>query len=409
VIRRCPRRRNIPRRRRKASQQKLAFSHERGKHFPVHYFDHAATHPLCDVARSAWLSAVDQFPANPSSPHRLGARADRALEDARERLAAILCCRAGELIFTSGATESNNLAVFHLARSCKGQVLVSSLEHPSVLAAARRWLPKRRKLIPATREGIIDLNWLTSRVRLRRPAAILVMAANNETGVLQPWREVLALCHQHDLLFGCDAAQWVGKLPAAGLGACDIATGCAHKFGGPPGVGFLKVPGPLAPLIVGGPQEDGRRAGTENLPGILAMMAALEAREQVMAAGAHEERLIWRDRFITRLMHEVSGTELLGDGEPRLWNTTSLLLPYRPDNRRWVVVLDRLGFAVSSGSACSSGQEKASHVLSAMGRTAVDAGRAVRFSGGWETAPADWDALLECIIQAAAASPMTCQ
>jgi cysteine desulfurase len=385
------------------SKQKLAFSPRGGNHFPVHYFDHAATHPLCDVARSAWLSAVSQFPANPSSPHRLGARADRALEDAREQLAAILRCRAAQLIFTSGATESNNLAVFHLARSHKGRILVSSLEHPSILAAARRWLPKRHRLIPATRDGIIDLNFLTSRLRSYRPTAILVMAANNETGVLQPWREVLALCHQHDVLFGCDAAQWVGKLPAAGLGACDILTGCAHKFGGPPGVGFVKVPGPVAPLIVGGPQEDGRRAGTENLPGILAMTAALESRERALASGAHEKRLVWRDRFIARLLREVPGTELLGNGEPRLWNTISLLLPLRPDKRSWVVVLDRLGFAVSSGSACSSGQEKTSHVLAAMRRTTAEAGRAVRFSGGWETPRKDWDALLECLIQASAA------
>jgi cysteine desulfurase len=314
-----------------------------------------------------------------------------------------LGCRPGELIFTSGATESNNMAVFHLARSCKGQVLVSSLEHPSVLAAARRWLPRRHRLIPATPRGAIDLDWLNQQLRSRRPAAVFLMAANNETGVLQPWREVHAACQQHDVQFGCDAAQWIGKLPAAGLGACDILTGCAHKFGGPPGVGFLKAQGSLAPLIVGGPQEDGRRAGTENLPGILAMLAALEAREQAMASGAHEERLIWRDRFITRLLREVPGAELLGDGEPRLWNTTSLLLPDRPDKRRWVVVLDRLGFAVSSGSACSSGQEKPSHVLAAMGRSTAEAGRAVRFSGGWETPPADWDALIESLIQAAAA------
>jgi cysteine desulfurase len=393
----------LPGSRRDALKQKLAFSHQGGKHFPVHYFDHAATHPLCNVARSAWLSAVDQFPANPSSPHRLGARADRALEDARDRLAAILCCRAGQLLFTSGATESNNLAVFHLARSCKGQVLVSSLEHPSVLAAARRWLPKRHRLIPATRDGIIDLNWLTSRVRSPRPAAILAMAANNETGVLQPWREVLALCHQHDVRFGCDAAQWVGKLPCLSLGACDIVSGCAHKFGGPGGVGFLKAPGDLIPLLVGGPQEDGRRAGTQNLPAILAMVTTLEAREQALASGAHVERTVWRDQFIERLLREVPGSELLGAGQPRLWNTMNLLLPKRTDKRRWVVALDRLGFAVSSGSACSSGHEAPSHVLAAMGRTPAEAGRAVRFSGGWETPSEDWHSLLACVIQAAAA------
>jgi cysteine desulfurase len=229
------------------------------------------------------------------------------------------------------------------------------------------------------------------------------MAANNETGVLQPWRDVLALCHQHDVRFGCDAAQWVGKLPCLRLGACDFVSGCAHKFGGPGGVGFLKAPRDLIPLLVGGPQEDGRRAGTENLPAILAMVTTLEAREEALASGAHVERTVWRDQFIERLLREVPGSELLGAGQPRLWNTMNLLLPKRTDKRRWVVALDRLGFAVSSGSACSSGHEAPSHVLAAMGRPPAGAGRAVRFSGGWETPREDWDALIECLIQATAA------
>ncbi|MBE7499396.1 MAG: cysteine desulfurase [Verrucomicrobiales bacterium] len=360
----------------------------------MHYFDHAATHPLSEVARAAWLDAATRFPANPSSLHRLGARADRALEGARARLAAMLGCSPGEVIFTSGATESNNLMVHHLAHALTGTVLVSSLEHPSVLEPTRHELAERRQLIPATPAGVVDLPWLENRLRTRPPAAVLLMAANNETGVLQPWREVAARCREHGVWFGCDAAQWLGKLPAAGLGACAFLTGCAHKFGGPPGVGFLKGPTTLRPLLRGGPQEDRRRAGTQNLPGILAMVASLEARERELAVGGAEQRIVWRDRFVARVQQALPGTELLGADAPRLWNTVSLQLPPRADGRRWVVALDRLGFAVASGSACSSGRDVPSHVLEAMGRSRDNADRVVRFSSGWETPESAWEVLI---------------
>lgn len=360
----------------------------------MQYFDHAATHPLSDVARAAWLDAAARFPANPSSPHRLGARADRALESARERLATMLGCSPVEVIFTSGATESNNLMVHHLAQVLTGPVLVSSLEHPSVLEPARHELLERQHLIPATAAGVVDLPWLEARLHARPPAAVLLMAANNETGVLQPWREVAALCRERGIWFGCDAAQWVGKLPAAGLGACPLLTGCAHKFGGPPGVGFLKGPPTLRPLFRGGPQEDRRRAGTQNLPGILAMVACLESRERELAAGGADSRTVWRDRFVARVQQALPGTELLGAEAPRLWNTVSLQLPPRADGRRWVVALDRLGFAVAAGSACSSGRDAPSHVLEAMGKIREDADCVVRFSSGWETPESAWETLV---------------
>ena len=322
------------------------------------------------------------------------------LEEARQRLATLLGCRPGDVVFTSGATESNNTMVFHLARCLQGVVLVSGIEHPSILAPARRWLADRHELIPTLRSGVANLDWLEARLRTRPPAGVLLMAANNETGVHQPCREAAALCRDHGVPFGCDAAQWIGKLPADGLGACDLVAGCAHKFGGPPGVGFLKAPGNLVPWLVGGPQEDRRRGGTENLPGIVAMLAALVAREQAMAAGAVADRQAWRDSFLARLHHAMPASELLGSSVPRLWNTATLILPRRADKRRWVVVLDRLGFAVSSGSACSSGEEKASHVLEAMGYSADEASRAVRFSSGWETPANEWDALLEAVVSA---------
>lgn len=229
------------------------------------------------------------------------------------------------------------------------------------------------------------------------------MAANNETGVLQPWQAVLDLCRAKDVLFCCDAAQWLGKLPAAGLGACDFLTGSAHKFGGPKGVGFLKCPsrGRLRPLLVGGPQELRRRAGTENLAGVAAMAAALEERETwLREPGGVEERERWRAGFEEGLRAELPGVEIVGATAPRLWNTVSAVMPDPGRRFRWVVRLDKLGFAVSTGSACSSGKEALSPVLAAMGRSWQEAGRVARFSSGWETRPGEWQALLNALVHA---------
>jgi cysteine desulfurase len=256
--------------------------------------------------------------------------------------------------------------------------------------------------MPIDRNGVVARDWFRRELGERRPGLVALMAANNETGVLQPWPEFLHLCREWEVPFFCDAAQWVGKLPAAGLGAADYVGGCAHKFGGPRGVGFLKCPHrvTLQPLLHGGRQEDGRRAGTENVAGVLSMMAALAHREAALAAGEHVTRALWRSTFEKELVRQLPGAEILGAGEERLWNTVSVLAPPTPDCRqRWVVKLDKAGFAVSTGSACASGQEKPSPVLLAMGRTPEEAGRALRFSSGWETTREDWQALLEALRQ----------
>jgi len=222
-----------------------------------------------------------------------------------------------------------------------------------------------------------------------------VMAANNETGVHQPWREVLALCRDHGVPFFCDAAQWLGREPAAGLGGCDWVSGCAHKFGGPRGIGFLKGParGRWAPLLVGGPQEEGRRAGTENVAGAWSFAAALTEREAALGRDEQAVRLTWRNEFVQAMQRSLPGFELVGASSPRLWNTVSALMPAADCLQRWVVKLDKAGFAVSTGSACASGQEKPSHVLLAMGYHPDEAGRVLRFSSGWETSAEDWQAL----------------
>ena len=362
------------------------------------YFDHNATSPLSPAAREAWLDATARFIGNPSSPHRLGDRADRALAQARERLAGWLGCAAETIVWTSGATESNNTAVAHFAAAGDGEAWVSAVEHPCVLAAVRRHFAGRHRLIPVRRDGIVEVDWLRAEFSKLRPAFVGAMAANNETGVLQPWREVLALCRENGVPFFCDAAQWIGKLPARGLGESDAVSGCAHKFGGPPGVGFLKAPARLRPLIVGGPQEDGRRAGTENVPGVLAMIAALAERES--AGDAVGEKIAMRARFEAELCAALPGIEIVGAGAERLWNTASAIMPEIDCRQRWVVKLDKLGFAVSTGSACASGKEEPSHVLAAMGFTPAQAARVLRFSSGWETRAADWSALRDGLVRA---------
>lgn len=363
------------------------------------YFDHNATSPLCHAARQAWLDATDRYIGNASSLHRVGRRADRALEEARERLASLIGCEPCQIVWTSGASESNNTAIAHLAQT-EGEAWISAIEHPCVLEPVRYWFRDRHRLIPVTRDGVVDLDWVADRLRTQRPRFVAVMAANNETGVLQPWKALQELCERYDVPFLCDAVQWIGKMPSSELGRSAFVTGCAHKFGGPPGVGFLRCDSLLQPLVQGGPQEDRRRAGTENLPGVLAMVAALEERCAQIKQGQIRERQAWREDFERELIGRLPDVEILGTYSERLWNTAAVLLPEIDCRQRWAVKLDKLGYAVSTGSACASGKEHASHVLEAMGYSSDEAGRVVRVSSGWETAAGDWQALLAGIEQA---------
>jgi cysteine desulfurase len=366
----------------------------------VLYFDHNATTPLLPQAREAWLEASEKFIGNPSSPHRIGSRADMLLQTARVKLANLLDCDALDIVWTSGATESNNMVLHHFADLLPrdAQVWVSAIEHPCVLNAARGYLGKRCRQIPVERGGVINLDWLYDHLPKQPPGLLALMAANNETGVLQPWQTVLELCREHGVPFFCDAAQWMGKLPARGLGACDFVSGCAHKFGGPKGVGFLKVNGRMESLLFGGQQEEGRRPGTENVAGIAAMIAALEDREQRLARHDHAVREAWRKDFEAALVGNLP-VVIVGQDEHRLWNTVSVVMPEADCRQRWVVKMDRHGYAVSTGSACASGKEDPSHVLAAMGYSTSEAGRVLRFSSGWETTEAEWNALLEGVVQ----------
>ena len=356
---------------------------------------------MVSEAKEAWLEGVERFSGNPSSLHRVGDRAERALGEARERVASILDCHPLDILWTSGATEANNTVFWDIAaRGGRGSVLLSRIEHPCALRASERWLESRREWLEVNSYGIVDLEGLEARLQAGGVSLVGVMAANNETGVIQPWEQIAALCEAYGVDYFCDAAQWLGKEPARGLGAAAYVSGSGHKFGGPRGVGFLKIPkrGLTSGLLLGGSQERGFRAGTENVPGALALAAALELRERAVGAGWREAARGRREMFATRLRENVPGIRFVGEEAPhRLWNTCMALMPETECPARWVVKLDKAGVAVSSGSACASGEEKGSHVLLSMGYTDSEAARALRFSGSWETTEEEWVELAETV------------
>lgn len=367
------------------------------------YFDYNATAPVMREAREAWLDITEKTGGNPSSMHQAGARAAIALAEAREKLAAFLGCHAQDIIWTSGATEANNMVTHHFAKmlGAQDEIWISAIEHPCVHDSAKHYFGKRAKLIPVTHDGVVDLDWITTEMADKRPGLVGVMAANNETGVIQPWREIHSICQAYEVPFFTDAVQFIGKMPSKELGACDYVSGAAHKFGGPRGVGFLKIPQrkSITPLLHGGKQEGGRRAGTENVAIIAAMMAALEVREKQISHSQHLLRGVWRDNFERELLRSLPGTSIIGANVPRLWNTVSALMPDGDRKHQWVLRLDKAGFAVSTGSACTTGKEEPSHVLAAMGVKGTQAMRVVRFSAGWETTEADWDALVKGVAK----------
>lgn len=375
------------------------------------YFDCNATTPLHPAARAAWLEGSDRFWHNPSGLYREAAAAKHALEDAREQVADWLDCGAEEIVFLSGATEANNAVMRHWASGPHREsmtptprlsVVVSALEHPSVAEPAdREFGTDRMQILPSGADGVLDLDALRSILQNEGPGGVSAMAANNETGVIQPWDRIRELCQEYGVAFHCDAAQWIGKKPAAGLGRCDFVTGSAHKFGGPKGIGFLKVPtgGPPLRWLRGGPQEERRRAGTENVPAVLAMIAAWSVAEKDLAA-REPSRMEGRDAFESRLQSLLPGVEILAAGAPRLWNTSLVVVP-PPSNVKWLARLSAGGFQVSTGSACSQGGG-ASEVLRAMGIPEAKLGQVLRLSGGWDTTREDWLTLATAIAGLAA-------
>lgn len=356
------------------------------------YFDHNATAPLHPAARDAWLAATERSWHNPSSLYGEAAAVKERLEHARERLAELLDCEPGRIVFTSGATESNHAFFRALARNLPpgARVLTSSMEHPSVRTPLRLCFPDRVDEIGALQDTTLDMEDFHRHLRAHRPALVTVMAANNESGTLLPWAEVNTACQAEGVPFHTDATQWIGKRPAHELGSCDYVTGSAHKFGGPKGCGFfvLKNEDEALCLLAGGPQENGHRAGTENYPSIEAMVTALEALSPQLEPISKIQAPL-RDAFAGKVREGIPGTRIIASDVPRLWNTQMLVMP-RHDNRKWLARLSQQGFAISTGSACSSGSEGASQIMQAMGAAPEEMRRVLRISGGWNTAASDW-------------------
>ncbi|MGZ5998532.1 MAG: cysteine desulfurase family protein [Rhizomicrobium sp.] len=364
----------------------------------MHYLDHNATSPVRAEVRAAMEHALTAG-GNPSSVHGAGRAARAAVERAREQVAALAGARAQDVIFTSGGTEANALALCGAVQGAAEagaritRLFVSAIEHDSVLANAAALAERvpgvRLEPIPVTPNGVIDLEAL--RVLLREGkgrALVAVMAANNETGVIQPLADVATLLKEHEGYLFVDAVQAAGKIPLDA--SADYVSLSAHKIGGPQGVGALIVRegAPLAAMILGGGQERGHRAGTGNVAGIAGFGAA--------ASVATMQSSTLRGRFESELKAIAPELVIFGDDAPRLPNTSNFALPGVAAETA-VMALDLDGVMVSSGSACSSGKVRPSHVLRAMGVSEAMASCALRVSFGWNSTEADVDAALASI------------
>ncbi|HUK61216.1 MAG TPA: cysteine desulfurase family protein [Stellaceae bacterium] len=349
------------------------------------YLDWNATAPVLPEVAAAmgeWLAR----PGNASSVHRWGRAARQAVEAARREVAALAGLPAGHIIFTASGTEANQTVL----RGVSGRRLVSALEHDSMRAG------EDIELIPSRVDGTVDLAALERMLAAGpRPALVSVMLANNETGVVQPVAEAARLAHRAGALFHADAVQAAGKLALdkAAPGA-DLLTLSAHKIGGPQGLGAL-VASPalaLAPLVAGGGQESGRRAGTENVAGIVGFGVA--ARLAAARAGDDASVAALRDEAERRLLEIASDARIFGGAALRLANTLCITMPRVPAATQ-VMALDLAGVMVSAGAACSSGKLRRSPVLEAMGVSPFHADCAIRVSLGWSTTAADIDHLVE--------------
>ncbi len=356
----------------------------------VLYFDNNATSYLCREVADRISSLMQLQFANPSSQHSGGRRARQYVEEARDRILRQVdgnCegMRADQILFTSGGTEANNLALFGLAECYPGRVLVSAIEHPSILTAAERLtaIGKKVEQIRATSAGAIDLEHLENLLSTKDkdPVSLVsVMGANNETGVLQPVEEVSKLCKAHNALFHCDAVQLLGKgLLSFQQLQLDAMTITAHKTHGPIGVGALVLRNgvEVSPQLFGGFQQHGLRPGTESP--ILADAFACAVDVALENGDAIERMRFLRDRFEEGILARIPETVVVGGASLRLPHTSSLSFP-GIDRQALQVALDLRGVACSTGSACASGSSQPSHVLQGMGLGEAVVRGGVRFS-----------------------------
>jgi len=355
------------------------------------YLDYNATTPLDPAVREAMLPFLDKIWANPSSVHHLGRRARAALDDFRERMSAVFQCKPSEVVFTSGGTESNNLAVLGTARLLrdKGRHLVTSqVEHHAVLHCFQqleRYEGFEVSYLPVDREGRVAPDTLKAALR---PDTVLVsiMAANNEIGTLQPVSELGSICRENGVVFHTDAVQCFGKENFNDIGqfAADLVSVCAHKFHGPKGAGALFVRSPLQPrpIALGGAHENERRAGTENLAAICGLVVATERFVPTPVFG--DTKLLSFTRHLESACDSMPRCRVVSPREGRLCNTMSMVVD-GAESITLLANLDLEGICASSGSACAAGSLEPSHVIRALNLPNVSASSLIRFSVGRDT------------------------
>ena len=371
------------------------------------YLDYNATAPVAREVADAVSAALQDCPGNASSIHAFGQRAKAVVDDARSAVARLIGAEPSEIVFTSGGTEADNLALRGFAEAPrdggKPALIVAAIEHEAVLNAAkaldRRGWPVT--VLPVSPAGVVSLEAVADAIDRapRKPAPLVsVMLANNEVGTLQPVVEIASLARERGAAVHTDAVQAVGRMPVnVGSLGVDMLTLAGHKFGAPKGVGALWVRRglPLQAQSIGGKQERGRRAGTENTPALEGLRVAAERAWRGLQAELPRQAAL-RDRLERGILDRVAGTVVNGAGAPRVPNTTNISFE-GIEGESIVIGLDLEGIAVSTGSACSSGTLEPSHVLKAMGLSPARVEGAVRFSLGPDTTDAEVDRVLDVV------------
>ncbi|MDY0060486.1 MAG: cysteine desulfurase family protein [Myxococcota bacterium] len=367
------------------------------------YLDHNATTPLHPRVLQEMLPFLQERWGNPSSPHRLGADARQALDQARERIARRLQCRPEELIFCGSGTEADNLALRGVARALRARgdgIVTSAIEHPAVLATCAALAAEGFRVthVPVDGQGRVQPAALAAALD-EGTILVSLMHANNETGVLQPLAELAELTRARGIVLHTDAVQTAGKVPLQpSLAGADLITLSGHKLYGPKGIGVLvaRAGTPLLPVIAGGGQEQGRRSGTENVAAIVGLAAALELVTADLAAEAAREGEL-RELLETQVRQRLAGVTIHGAGAPRVPGTSSLSFT-GVDGESLVLGLDLQGICVSTGSACSTGDPEPSHVLLAMGVPPRQAQGTIRISLGRETRAEDITRTVDALV-----------
>ncbi|MGA3127393.1 MAG: cysteine desulfurase family protein [Candidatus Korobacteraceae bacterium] len=348
------------------------------------YFDNNATTPLLPKVFESMRPYLLESFGNASSIHQQGQQARAAVDAAREQVAELLCARPSEIVFTSGGTEGDNLALFGLL-AAGDHLISSSIEHHAVLNSCKRLeeMGVAVTRIACGSDGVVRPEDVRAALR-PETKLISVMMANNETGALQKVEEIGAIAREADVYFHTDAVQAAGKVPidVERIG-CDLLTITAHKMHGPQGVGalFVRRATLLRSMMVGGQHERGRRAGTENLAGIVGMGKAAELAMEWLAAGGAEDMSALRNRIEQTILGALEGTRVNSAAAARVPNTSSIVFD-GIEGEAFVIAMDLKGISVSTGAACSSGAIEPSHVLTAMGLTPEEARASIRFSLG---------------------------